>query len=246
MLSNPSWPAAPRTPALENDAVHVWCASLDLGPLRVRSLQQTLDRDERERAQRYYFEKDRTHFIVARGLLRTILGRYLNMEPSQFRFRYNSYGKPALGKMDGGCLLQFNLSHSHGVALYAITQVREIGVDLEYISEEFPYKQIAEQFFTPREIAVLRLLPRPQQRDAFFNCWTRKEAYVKARGQGHSLPLDEFDVSFLPGEPVRLLNTKGNQGETNRWTLQELFPKLGFVAAICVEGEQWKLHCWRL
>jgi 4'-phosphopantetheinyl transferase len=230
---------------LGSDEVHVWRATLDQPPSQIESFRHTLAADEHARAERFYFQRDREHFIVARGVLRSLLGCYLNKAPECLSFRYSSYGKPALAWESGGNTVRFNLSHSHGVALYAVTRGREVGIDLEYIRSDLEVEQIAERFFSRREVATLRTLPPEVQRQAFFLCWTRKEAYIKARGEGLSLPLDQFDVSLIPGEPVALLSTQGDPYEVSRWSLQELTPAPGYAAALAVEGRGWHLACWR-
>ena len=241
----PWWGLAPKTPVLSSEEVHVWSAKLDQTASRVHNLQQTLDGNERARAERFYFRRDRNHFIVAHGLLRVILSRYLNIEPGDLRFCYSPYGKPMLAKEFDGDRLRFNLSHSHSVVLYAVTRAREIGIDIECIRPELAYEQIAEGFFSPREVAALRTVPMSRQLKAFFDCWTRKEAYIKARGEGLSLALDRFDVSLAPGEPATLLSTVGDPHETSRWSLRELDVAPGYVAALAVEGQDWRLKCWQ-
>jgi Phosphopantetheinyl transferase len=240
----PGWGLAPKTPVLSSDEVHVWCAELDQTASRVHNLQQTLDGNERARAERFYFKRDRNHFIVAHGFLRVILSRYLNIEPDDLRFCYSPYGKPMLAEKFDRDRLCFNLSHSHGLVLYAVTRGREIGIDIERIRPDLACDRIAEAFFSPREVAALRIVPTSRQLEAFFNCWTRKEAYIKARGEGLSFPLDRFDVSLAPGEPATLLNTIGDPRETSRWSLRELDLALGYVAALAVEGHDWQLKCW--
>jgi len=239
------WLHPPESLALADDDVHVWRASLNLAAEHMQDLQRTLTADERERAERFHFQKDRERFIVTRGLLRAILSRYLDVEPGQLRFGYSPYGKPALLRESGGEMLRFNLSHSHGLALYAVTRGRAVGIDLEYVRADLANERIAEQFFSPREVAALRALPAGVRAEAFFNCWTRKEAYVKARGEGLSLPLNQFDVSLAPGEPAALVSTRGDPLEAFRWSLQALFPGPGYVAALAVEGHSWRLRCWQ-
>ncbi len=240
-----SWSSPPRTLILGSDEVHVWRAVLDLKASGVQSLQQTLSEDERARAERFHFQKDRERFTVGRGMLRVILGRYLNKEPGQLRFYYGRHGKPSLARESGDDELRFNMSHSYGLALFAITQGREIGVDLEPIRTDLPHEEIAERFFTPREVAALRVLSASVQPQAFFNCWTRKEAYIKARGEGLTVRLDQFDVSLAPGEPAALLYNSRDLQEVCRWSLQELVPWPGYVAALAVEGAGWRLKCWQ-
>ena len=160
------------------------------------------------------------------------------------RFVYGPHGKPELASDGGETGLRFNVSHSHGLALYAITRHREIGVDVERIRPEVASETIAEHFFSPREVAVLRALPATLQATAFFACWTRKEAYIKARGDGLSLPLDQFAVSLAPGEPAALLYTAWDAQEAARWALHDLASGPGYRAAVAVTGHDWQLTCW--
>ena len=141
--------------------------------------------------------------------------------------------------------IRFNLSHSHGKALYAVSRGREIGVDLEFIRGDLEAEQIAERFFSHSEIETLRALPLSLRKHAFFLCWTRKEAYIKARGEGLSLPLDQFDVSLIPGEPAALLSTQSDSDEALRWSLRNLTPASGYAAALATEGRDWTLSCWQ-
>lgn len=242
--STPLWHSAPETLLLHSNEVHVWRAALDVSESDVRRLGGMLAGDERHRAERFVFPRDRTHFVAARGLLRMLLGRYLEHDPQRLRFVYGPYGKPELATVSGGTGLRFNVSHSHGLALYAVTRQRDIGVDVERIRPEVAQETIAEHFFSPREVAVLRALPATLQATAFFACWTRKEAYIKARGDGLSLPLDQFVVSLAPGEPAALLYTAWDLQEAARWALQNLAPGPGYMAAVAVAGHDWQLTCW--
>jgi 4'-phosphopantetheinyl transferase len=244
-LFSPPWRSPPDSLKLETDEVHVWRASLNCTEAQVEILKHTLSADELKRARRYHFQKDREHFIVARGLLRTILGRYLDEEPSQLRFRYGPHGKPALSRVFGKETLSFNLSHSHGLALFAVSRGRELGIDLEYIQAHLADDQIAERFFSPREVELLRGLPKDVQREAFFIFWTRKESFIKATGKGLSLPLNQFEVSLVPGKPIVLLSTNGDHQKTSRWSLQPLAAGSGYAAALCVEGHDWRLKGWQ-
>jgi 4'-phosphopantetheinyl transferase len=240
-----AWPAPPARLSLESEDVHVWRAELDQPVEILQALQRLLSPDESERAHRFHFRKHREHFIVARGVLRTLLGNYLRMEPSQLRFSYTAYGKPALaGIREEQPPLRFNLSHSGELALYGFTRGREIGLDLEFRREDFASEQIAEHFFSAREVEMLRALPLQLKTEGFFNCWTRKEAYIKAVGLGLSLPLDQFDVSLAPQEPVALLRTGDDESEAARWSLKALTPAEGYSAALAVEGHGWHLKCW--
>jgi 4'-phosphopantetheinyl transferase len=217
--------------ALPDNQVHLWHAGLDVESAELNRLEATLSSDERARASRFYFEKDRQCFVARRGILRQILSRYLGCEAREMEFGYGPYGKPFLTSISGEAELRFNLAHSHGMTLFGIARNREIGVDLERVDQSFAYHQIAERFFSRRECSMLRNLPYSQHEEAFFNCWTRKEAYVKAHGAGLQMPLDSFDVSLIPGLPPELLNS-GNE----TWVMRA--PKLGrgYCAAVVVEG----------
>lgn len=239
------WRLPPSDLALSRDDVHVWRASLGQPAERVRQLAQTLSYDEMMRVERFRFERDRRRFIVGRGVLRTILSRYLGVEPRQVQFRYGSRGKPYLAERFDSYGLWFNLAHSHELALYAFTRDREIGVDLEYVRPMPDAVEIATRFFSTRENTVFRVLPKSQELEAFYNCWTRKEAYLKATGDGLARPLDQFTVSLAPGDPARLLHVEGESLETARWLLQSLVLGFGYVAAVAVEGRGWRLAYWR-
>jgi 4'-phosphopantetheinyl transferase len=239
------WLPSPEGFSLKGDEVHVWRAYLDQEASFIKALSDVLTPDELERARRFHFQKDRDHFIVARGALRHILSRYLKTAPDRIRFSYNQYGKPALSEEGSDGWLSFNISHSHALALYGVTRGRNIGLDVEWMREDFASQEIAASFFSPREVASLRALPAEQQTLAFFNCWTRKEAYIKARGEGLSCPLDKFTVSLAPGEAASLLSAEGGPQETSRWSLVELSPGAGYVAALAVEGKASPLHCWQ-
>jgi 4'-phosphopantetheinyl transferase len=243
---SPPWCFPPKALIFGADQVHVWRATLDLSPLQIDSFRRTLASDEQARAERFYFHRDRERFIAARGVLRAILGRYLNKAPASLSFCYSSHGKPALVSESGGDALRFNISHSHGVALYAVTRGREVGIDLELVRSGLEIEEIAERFFSRLEIATLRALPTDLRRRAFFLCWTRKEAYIKARGEGLSLPLDQFDVSLIPGEPATLMSTRPDSGEALRWSLHELALDPGYAAALAVEGHGRSVAFWQL
>ena len=239
------WPVPPVTVTLSSDEVHIWRAALDLAPPQVHYLRDILSEDEVQRADRFAFERDRKHFTVARGLLRLVLSRYLNSDPRQLRFCYSPYGKPALILPAGADSLFFNVSHAHGLALYALARGSELGVDIEYVRPIPEVERIAQQFFSAQEQATLQALPEDQRLAAFFMCWTRKEAYIKARGEGLSLPLDQFNVSLAPGAPAKLLAVASDEREHTRWALQSLDPGPGYVAALAIAGQGWIARCWR-
>jgi len=238
------WEPPPVYANLLHDDVHVWCAWLDQSISNLEWLTHTLSMDELLRADRFRFEQDRQRYIIGRGLLRTILGYYLGIEPGRLHFCYGMYGKPALAEMSGTSTLRFSLAHAHGLALYAVSRDRELGVDLELIRHIADTEQIVNRYFSEREKAVFRALTADKKQEAFFTYWTCKEAYLKASGEGLTRPLNQIDVSLVPGEPPGLVSIDGDVKEVSRWTLQELRPAPGFVAALVVEGQGCRLSCW--
>jgi 4'-phosphopantetheinyl transferase len=239
------WTAPANNVELGLDEVHVWRIELNRPSPQIEDLFQKLAPYEQERANRFHFLRDRDRFIIAHGALRTILGSYLNQEAHQLRFSYNPYGKPYL--TDSGCLgdLRFNLSHSQGLALVAVARERDVGIDIECIRPERADGEIVDRFFSASEVAILRSLPSDVRLQGFFSCWTRKEAYIKARGEGLSFPPQSFDVSLAPGECRALVANRIDPEEVSRWSLKELFPGAGFAAAIVVEMQRWRLKCWQ-
>jgi 4'-phosphopantetheinyl transferase len=237
------WNLPPAELNLSSNVVHVWRASLEQPALQVQQLAQTLSEDEQLRAKRFYFERDRKHFIVGRGMLRTILGHYANVEPNQLQFSYSDRGKPALVSTDIDSVLQFNLSHSNGLALYAVTRDRQIGIDLEHIRPISDIEQLTKRFFSPREYSVISSLPKSEQQVTFFEIWTCKEAYLKATGQGLA-QLQQVEVFLTDGETCQL-NIPTDPQASPRWSLQKLAPANDYVAALAVEGHDWDLSCWQ-
>jgi 4'-phosphopantetheinyl transferase len=225
---------------LTTKSVHIWRADLDLPLAQIHAFQHVLSADEQARAARFSFPRDRQYFIAARGILRSLLGRYLHVHPSMVRFTYQTYGKPILARPFGETNITFNLSHHNGLALFAFSKSREVGIDLVGVDYGLNYMEIAEQFFAPAEYAHLCALPVAQQQIAFFRAWARKEAYIKARGTGMHMPLDRFVVTLAPGEPARLLYTYDDPAEADRWELLALAPAAYYQAAIAVEGHGWQ------
>jgi 4'-phosphopantetheinyl transferase len=242
-FNEPSRPAVTPPLELRADEVHLWLAHLDHHA--AGSLNPLLSEDELSRADRFHFTKDRNHYIVARGLLRKLLATYLDLSAAELRFAYAEKGKPSLKTEQGGSI-NFNLAHSGGLALYAFSLGREVGVDLEFIREDLAEEKIAQRFFSVREIEELKTVPADLRKQAFFNCWTRKEAYIKARGEGLSMPLDEFDVSLVPGESAALLRNHKEPAEVSRWSMQSVAVPTGYVAALVGEGHDWRLKTFTL
>jgi 4'-phosphopantetheinyl transferase len=235
-----SFSLPPTRLTLDLHGVDVWRADLEVHSSELNRLQNTLSPDELGRAARFHFVKDQQHFIVGRGILRDILARYLDRLPAELHFSYSSHGKPSLAHHDNSDGLRFNLSHSGSLALYSVARLRDVGIDIERIEPKFAEDGIAEKFFSRNEVAKLRSLPTSARSQAFFNCWTRKEAYVKARGGGLQIALDSFEVSLAPGEQAGFLS----EGESG-WSLEALAPDPDYVAAIAVEGQDWRPRLWR-
>ncbi len=237
------WPQPPGRVRLEENEVHLWRASLDLSAAASEELAETLSPDERERAARFRVPRVRARFTAARGILRDILGRYLECPPSALLFGYRRHGKPyLLGGHEED--IRFNLSHSHDLALYGISRGKEIGIDMERIRQDREHERLAQRFFSPREAAVLGSLPPEARVDAFFRCWTRKEAYLKARGEGLAIPLASFEVSLAPGEAAALLSVAGDPREVERWSLWAIQAGPQYAAALAVEGQPARLEMW--
>ena len=241
-LPRRSWQKGPTSPVLWPNEVHVWRASLD-GPWP-KSFELSLSQDDRERAARFKFEGDRHRFTMARACLRTILARYLKTNAAGLEFDLGPFGKPALAPGRNALDLRFNLSHSHQLALIAITRGREVGVDVEFMRADFANDEVAGLFFSLTEVRQLVQVPAGRKTRSFFNCWTRKEAYIKARGEGLSHPLDQFDVSCAPDAPAELLDSRVDPAEVSRWSFEDLSPHPAYAAALTVEGNFSRLLLW--
>jgi 4'-phosphopantetheinyl transferase len=234
------WRNVPSRPDLSANDIHIWRASLDLNADTLRRLQEALAPDERARASRFAFPRDRDHFTAARGILRELLGQYLNQAPAAVTFDYGPRAKPALRAVDSGSLLRFNLSHSHGLALYAFTRGHDVGIDLELIRPNFGGEELARRYLSKRELAELLALPPELRPTGFFVCWTQKEAYVKALGEGLQIPLDSFDVSLTSENLGKLRSADGR-----RWRLLSFRPAQRFVAAVASEAGSGQLRYLR-
>jgi 4'-phosphopantetheinyl transferase len=232
-----TWSRPAQDLALNEGDLHIWLAWLDVETQELTRLRSYLNREEVSRAERFVFPRDRNHFIVARGRLRELLGKYLHCPPNAVQFKTGRYGKLSL--FDDRDRLHFNLSHSHGLAIYGICMGREIGIDTEKTRPGFAGGEIAQRYFSASEQQELAEVPQEIRDTAFFLCWTRKEAYIKAHGDGLQIPLDSFDVSLTPGQPEQL-----RSADCDRWSMRSFIPAPEFVAAIVVEGEIRSTHFW--
>jgi 4'-phosphopantetheinyl transferase len=232
---------------LASDEVHSWSASLDVPPETSARLYATLTCDERNRSSRFRFKRDQQRFIVAHGVLRDVLGRYLRTNPGEITFSYNAFGKPELSPVFCS-RLKFNLSHSAGLALIAIAADSNVGVDLECIGVQSDYAEVARRFFSAVEIDHLHALPSHLYAEAFFNCWTKKEAYLKARGEGLSIPLNSFSVpltTYPAHAPADLYRAPHDSVPARRCSLYTLQPAPGYIGALAIEGGGWRLRQWQ-
>ncbi len=231
--------------ALPEDEVQLWRVDLEAVGSDESRWQKVLSSDETIRASRFHFARDRQRFVAARALLRIILSAYLATDPNQLRFSYSKKEKPCLGPAHADSGVTFNVSHSGGIALLAFSRRRDIGVDVEQVRSDFDLEAIARRFFSAVEQKQLDAAPAEEKPEAFFRCWTRKEAYIKATGDGLSLPLSQFDVSLATKEETNaLLATRPDASEAGHWRLQEVPAGSGYVAALCVRGQDWKLTGW--
>jgi 4'-phosphopantetheinyl transferase len=220
---------------LRFDEIHVWKQDLSLPSAQVEFFRGLLSPDELERLGRFRFDTNRTEYAVSRGTLRALLGAYLGLSPRELHFAYSEYGRPSLAARLSPGLLSFNISHSGEVVLLAFARVRRIGIDVERIRRDFSTSEIAERFFSPAERAALGQLPADDRHNAFFRCWTRKEAFIKALGEGLSHPLDQFDVSLSPGLPAALLATRPVADEARRWSLWDIHVPSCYAGALAAE-----------
>jgi 4'-phosphopantetheinyl transferase len=225
------WSAPPKALDLVDNEIHVWRASLECVSDLIPPYESTLSDDEKSRAARFHFTHDRESFVAARGILRELAAAYLRTTPCELKFQYSPEGKPYIYRENLEWPIRFNLSHTLRTVLYAFARGREVGIDLEGIRSDFPREVIAERFFAPDEAAELRAVPAELQAEGFFNCWTRKEAYLKARGKGLQIPLDSFEVALTPGAPARFL-----RGVEPRWNLVAFTPQPNYVAALAFDG----------
>jgi len=238
-LSNNPWLSPPETIELNDDEVHVWLVRAGAEEFPRDFLAASLSEDEKERAARFKFDKDRRLYIAGHAALRSLLSVYLKIEASQIRFFSGVNGKPALAPPLAATGLEFNLSHSNELALVAVAHGKAVGVDVECIKRNFDFEEIARRFFTAGEVAALFELPQPLQREAFFKCWTSKEAFLKAKGTGLSGRLDEVGIALTADQQTRI------NASVPGWSLTELAPGAEYEGALVVQGPPRQIRCYR-
>jgi len=237
------WCTPPPELWLPAHAVHVWRAALGLKAAYLRRLEQTLSADERERASRFSFARDRDRFVGARGLLREILALYLNASPGRLNFGYGPHGKPFLAGKHS--TLRFNVSHSRDEMLLAIAHMRDVGVDVEGVRNiGLAMDDLGDTVLSEPEKQALARFRGEDRRTTFLRFWTLKEAFIKADGRGVSLPLERIDVSAPEGRVAVLNEATGEWRTCSRWELRTLAPVPGYMAALAAEGRDWRLALW--
>jgi 4'-phosphopantetheinyl transferase len=233
------WAEPPAELPVLDDSVQVWAVRLDDAGVDLERGRELLSPYERERAARFRFDIHRRRYLVAHIALHTILSRCLGIEPGHLSFDLGANGKPRLPQALAPSGVEFNLSHSNEMALIAVTRGDEVGVDIEHARENFEFQEVAERFFTAKEVAAMRGLPAALQRQAFYKCWTSKEAFLKAKGTGLSGALDEVEISLDGDEQVRI------DAKVPNWWLCELAPIAGYEAALVSAGAPIPIHCYQ-
>jgi len=236
------WPAASPNPSIEYGVVHVWAWDFKCSEEELHLYSTLLAPEEQYRLQRFHFERDRVRYAVSHAILRILLGRYLGLPPASVSFTKNRFGKPNLIPSLTPSKLNFNLSHTNRVALLAIVLDLEVGVDLEELN---PIEaEIAERYFSERERTDLGNLKAAQWLEGFYNCWTRKEAILKAEGIGLNVKLDGFDVTLRPDDRATLLGFNPEAGVSLKWHLSQLRPARGFVGALATSSVPKSVACY--
>ncbi len=232
---DPDWPPPEVRPTLVDDEFHLWRVDLARTPDELAHFVDFLSADERARAARFLHIPSRNQFVTTRTALRLILADYLTCDPTDLNFTFGPHGKPTLLDPPQPPLF-FNVTHSHELALIAVGRRGEVGVDVEHLRDVKDDLALAERFFAPPEVAVLVSLPLPERRVAFFNAWTRKEAFLKAVGKGISYGVERVEVTLRPEDPPRVLHLDGDAAAAARWSLWCATPAPGYLAALAAEG----------
>ncbi|HXS69450.1 MAG TPA: 4'-phosphopantetheinyl transferase superfamily protein [Candidatus Polarisedimenticolia bacterium] len=239
------WPPCANAPPLAPNEIHVWATTLAPTASDLEKFAMVLSLDETERAHKFRFEKHRNRFIAGRGALRHVLAPYLRTTPKDIRFSYSDNGKPALAGELAGAGIHFNLAHSEELALAAVTRIGIVGVDVERVRPVENVDHLVARFFSARENEAFQKVPSDEKPAAFFNLWTRKEALLKATGEGITRSLSLVEVSFLPGEPARLLAISGDAAKAAEWSLRDFLPATGFVGAVAIRARNIGVQCWK-
>lgn len=232
----------PKQIQLSENELQIWYTDLDSHIEQIDLLECFLSGSEKQRAGKYVFARDKNRFIISRAILRLLLGRYLNADPKAMEFIYSSYGKPGIE----GSQVRFNLSHSGGKAVYAFALNSDIGIDIEKMRSDFDEMDLAGKYFSSDEIESLKLLPANLRKKGFFHCWTRKEAFIKAKGEGLSMKLDSFTVPVLPFYSEEYLPVRSDSLKEESWKIKILKVTEDFSAAAAIMKDYSEVRYWRL
>lgn len=230
------WAPNPEQLRLGEGEIHVWRVSFHEQEQRIDRYESLLSSDEKTRAKRFLVRRERNRFVITRGILRELLGSYLNRFPATLEFAYNVQGKPFLVEKSPDRSVQFNVSHSRGLALLAFSMERSVGVDVEFVQPDFAVDEVARQYFSPQEVEKLCALSPSVRAEEFFLSWTSREAYCKARGEGLQLLGEGLPVS---GRPELFASSDGSQ-----WSLHALRPDPRYVGALVGQGSDWSPRVW--
>jgi 4'-phosphopantetheinyl transferase len=242
MNREPVWSLPPDELALSENEIHIWRNPLDRDGFTIKKYGKILSQEEFARAVRFHFERDKRRFVMSRVGLRMVLGWYLGLSPDQIRFHYGEYGKPSLGNEHKGGLIQFNMAHSSELAICAFVRNISVGVDIEKIRTLPDADQIAERFFSAAEYSDYQTVFDAQKSLAFFNCWTRKEAFIKAIGEGLSYPLHKFEVTLIPDDSAELREIYDDPQEAANWEIRSFIPAQGYLGAVAIREQGLKVR----
>jgi 4'-phosphopantetheinyl transferase len=231
---------------LSEDEIHVWVSCLDVDPTSRMALAASLSKEERIRAKKFRFRRHQNRFIARRGLLRAIVSQYLHIESDELVFEYNRYGKPEVAHQFNRSGIHFNLSHSDDMALFAVTFVGPVGIDIERIRPIKYKEEFLNRFSSPRERELFQNLDSRKKQRAFFYLWTRKEAFLKAIGVGITQLLSQVEVSFQSKEPVRFITISGDKKKILRWSIHNLFATKDFIAALAIKAKKVRIRYWKV
>jgi 4'-phosphopantetheinyl transferase len=239
------WLESPAGLQLDAGHIDVWRSRIDLPVSEIEKYAETLSEQEQERAAKFTFPDKYEEYVVSRGLLRKALAHVLDQEPSSFKFDYTSSMKPYLVKQYNDRSISFNVSHSHGQALVAISLDRNIGIDIEKIRPDVEYEKLAKRFFSEAEHKALMQCAVEDRVAAFFATWTRKEAFVKAVGKGIAFGLSEFDVNISPFEPPIMLSTRWNPEDVSKWLMASIDIEKNYMATLAADGGEFQIRLWQ-
>ncbi len=223
---------------LKRDEIHVYSVDFTSVIECLDDFDKILSDEEKNRAARFHFEKDRNNFVLSRGILKSILAHYLQKKPQDIIFQFNDYGKPFLTEVDE---MEFNISHSKDKLLLAFSRNISLGIDIEFMNDDFAKGDIAEKFFSPVEVSILNELPNDLKVEGFYNCWTRKEALIKGIGKGLSIPLDSFDVELIPGRIPRIFDMRFDNMEKGKWEIINLDLYKDYKSAVALRGKNYDI-----